>query len=323
MKKIFLTIFIICGMAASALAQLDGARVYWPLPKNTNIVGAHVIFGTVNAAWSNWERLQPSVDIQNNLYMLTYTRIQPILNRTAIWTLILPAGDIKTNASLPVPGNQDFINGIGDPGFSATINLFGAPGLKAKEYVRHDLNTTINLGVRATFPVGQYDSDEALNMGSNQFKIRFSMPMVKALNAWIPGKRIALDVMPSITLISKNNDSQGSEVKQDPVLIVESHLSRDMTKKAFVSVDYSFISGGKATITDKATGVVTKTKNMETHLLGATVNFQINDNLQLFLTHMQTINQDSEPVTLQGSLLKATLTWSWHAVLQRAKDFHE
>lgn len=328
-RKIIIHVSVlICLLVANnkpLFAQLDGARVYWPLPKNTNIVGVHAIFGTVNAALSNWEFAQPNVNIQNNLYMLTYTRHQPVFNRTAMWTIVLPVGQIRTNSSLLVPGpTSEFVHGVGDPSISATINVYGAPGLKAKEYARYDLSTTIAFRMNASFPIGQYDKNEASSMGSNQYKVRLAVPMVKALSAWVPGKRLAVDVMPSVVFFSNNNDYRGQEVDQKPVLMVETHLSRDLTKKAFISLDYSFIRGGEATYIDKQTGVtVRETGAMNTHLLGMTVNFQINDNLQLFLTHLQTFAGEEEPVTLDGALVKATMTWSWHDVLQRAKDFHE
>ena len=322
--RFLIAIWVVCSLAFPAFGQLDGARVYWPLPMNTNIVGAHAAFGTMNAAWSNLERIEPRLSVQNSLYLFTYTRHQPILNRTTMWTVVLPAGQISTRTSLPNELNEAFFHGLGDPGISATINLFGAPGLKAKEYARYDLNTTIALGVNATFPLGQYDEDEPLNIGSNQYKVKFSLPMVKALSAWVPGKRVALDVIPSLTWLSTNSNSQGLEIEQDPMVSVESHLSRDLTKKAFISADYSYLRFGKTTYTSKETGaVIQETGAVDTHLLGMTLNFLINDNLQLFLTHLQTIGGGDEQLALEGALFKATLTWSWHAVLQRARDFHE
>ncbi len=321
---LLIAVFIVAALSLPARGQLDGARVYWPLPKNTNIVGVHAASGTMNAAWSNLEFIQPRFNVQNKLYLFTYTRHQPIFNRTTMWTLVLPAGEIKTSTSLPNELNEAFFHGIGDPGISGTINLFGAPGLKAKEYARYDLNTTVALGINTTFPLGQYDETEPVNIGSNQYKVKFSLPVIKALTAWVPGKRVALEVNPSLTWLSTISNNQGQEISQDPTLSLEAHLSRDITKKAFLSLDYSFLRFGKTTYTSKENGVVLgENAAMETHLLGMTANFVINDNLQLFLTHLQTIGSDEENVSLEGTLFKATLTWSWHAVLQRAKDFHD
>ncbi len=322
-KILLYCIFFLISLNSKLFAQLDGARVYWPLPKNTNILAAHLVTGTINATWNNFEFIQPNINIQNNLYMLTYTRVQPVLGKTAYWTIMLPAGQIETNSSLPIPGNIQFAKGLADPGISATINILGAPGMMAKEYLRYDLATTVNFGIKATFPLGNYDSDEALNLGSNQYKIKFFMPMVHAFSFWAAGERLALDFTPSATIITKNDDAMGSEVEQDPVFMIESHLSRDITKRAFISLDYSYIFGGAATYTDKASGVTVKESDeFDTHLLGLTINFQVNDHMQLFLTHVQTFNDNNDKITLKGAIVKASLTWSWHDYFEKVGDFH-
>ena len=48
MKNIFL-LALLSLISLQAMAQLDGARVYWALPKNMNIVSAHLISGKANA----------------------------------------------------------------------------------------------------------------------------------------------------------------------------------------------------------------------------------------------------------------------------------
>ena len=290
LRVAFVLIVILFLGSSRVFAQLDGARVYWPLPKNTNIVAVHFGTGTMNATWNNFELLQPGLNIQNNIYMLTYTRVQPIFGRTTNWTVIIPAADIQTNTSLPDPGLSQLAKGLADPGLSATINLLGAPGMRAKDYIRYDLTTTLNFGFKTTFPFGNYDDEELLNIGSNRFKFKFFLPIVHSFTFWAPGERLVLDVTPSVTLATKNNNSMGNEIEQKPLFVIESHLSYDITKRAFLSLDYSYVFGGKATYIDKETGLVVRTTDsFDTHLLGVTANFEINDHMQIFLTHAQTI----------------------------------
>lgn len=324
MKRILLSLILVLAICGSTFAQLDGARVYWPLPKNTNLVGVHVINGTLNATVNNLERVQPNFDVENKMYMLTYTRIQPIFGRTTAWTLVAPAAELKSNSTVPLTTFDPYAHGFGDLMFGSTINLIGAPGLKAKDYIRYDLNFNVSLGLNVSFPTGQYDSDELLNIGSHRFKYRFSLPMVKSLMAWVPGGRTTLEVVPSVTLLSDNTAGDDYTVEQSPVYAIESHLTRDLAKRAWVSLDYTYITGGRTTTVDNSSGASVSGKDMVAGLFGATVNFTINDNLQLFLTHMQSVDNDStDPITLEGALFKATLIWSWHGVLQKVSDFHD
>ena len=44
--------------------------------------------------------------------------------------------------------------------------------------------------------------------------------------------------------------------------------------------------------------------------------------MQLFVTHMQTLSESSDDdVSLEGSLTKVTISWSWHDVLERVRRF--
>ncbi len=310
--------------ANTAHAQLDGTRAYWTLPKNFNVMAVHSITGTANATWVNLQHIQPTLDIENQLYLLTFTRSQPTFGRSTWYTAALPAGVIKTNSSLPVATNDPFVHGVGDPSLSVTMNLFGAPGLMLREFVRYDQRTTVSLGMKASLPIGQYDAEEPLNVGSNQFKLRASLPIVHSLGPWVPGSRTTLEVAPSLTWLADNDDSQGNTVEQDPLTAVETHLTRDITRRAFLSLDYSYIRFGSSTARDNTSGTVTQvTDATSAHLLGGTVNFQINDNLSLFLTHMQTFSPEDKPVVLEGALSRVTLAWSWHRVIERRRNLSE
>lgn len=311
-------------MPTFGYAAFDGARVYWPLPKNTNILAGHLISGTANASWSNWSTIQPNIDIASDIYLLTYTRVQPVFGRTIFWQGALPMGTTRTSSILPVDTSHTFTNGLGDPTLAATINVVGMPGMKAKDWVRHEQGLSVSVGVSVTAPWGQYDADDTLNIGSNQWKSRLSMPLVKSFGAWVPGSRTTLEIMPAVVLFGDNDDAQGAEIEQDPLYSVEVHLTRDITKQAFISLDYTWLSGGEETLTDPTTGfALRETQGIDAEMLGVTMAFEVNDNLRLFLTHMQTISETSDAFSLEGSLTKLTLSWSWHDVLEKVRQFRQ
>lgn len=320
MKKIPLLLILLL-VSSPVHTAFDGPRVYWPLPKNTNIVSTHLVSGVANASWTNWNRIQAGVNIANDLYLLNYTRVQPVFGRTAYWQAFLPAGSLTTSSNLPMLTNSTAANGFGDPTIAATINVFGAPELAAKEYLRHDLDLSVNIGLNITMPLGEYDSDELLNIGSNQWKTRISVPIVKSLGRWVPGKRTTLELMPAITFISDNDSAQGNRIEQDPVTSLELHLTRDLTQKAFISLDYTRINGGDEQFISKSTGLsVRETDGLDANLLGITLGFEIEDNLHLFLTHIQTVAEDDDGLSLEASITKISLSWSWHDFFEKINE---
>ena len=319
-----------CAVAASLMIQtsanaaFDGARIYWPLPKNTNIVSAHLITGTANVSWSNWSAVQPDIDIRSDIYMLGYTRIQPVFGRTVNWQLLVPAGTTSTSSVLPVATNDTFVNGFADVGIGGTVNVFGVPEMMAKDFIRHELDLSVNLGLMVYAPTGQYDPDETLNLGSNQWKTRISVPVVKSFGEWVPGKRTTLEIMPAAVFFGDNDEAQGNRIEQDPVYSVEMHLTRDITKQSYISLDYTWLDGGEETFKDIDSGAtVRESSGLDAEILGVTLGFQVNDNLNLFLSHAQTLSEDSGSFSLEGSITKISFTWGWHDVLERVRQFKE
>lgn len=320
----FIVVLVGLVLPVSAFAQLDGPRVYWPLPKNMSVLGVHGVLGTANATFVNVNRIQPSLNLQNTLFLLSYSRSQPLFGRSVLFTGVVPAGVIETNSSLPT-ASDPFVHGLGDPSVGMTVNLFGAPGLMLREWLRYDLKTTVSLGAIFNLPAGQYDETQSLNVGSNQFKTRIHLPIVHSLGPWVSGERTTVEVTPSITFLANNDDSLGSTVDQDPMLSLETHLTRDVTRNAFASLDYTYLRFGQSTFVDNETGEIERTVgSRETHLLGATVSFRVNDNLLLYVTHMQTFNGTDvgSRVALEGALTRFSLTWSWHPVVERRRSFN-
>ena len=307
-------------LAAPLAAQFDGPQIYWTLPINMNIVGVTAVHGAMNAAWTNFQRVEPSLQVDNSLYLLSYSRSLGLMGRSAVVTAMVPAGRIRVTSDLP-PGTgvgNEFVHGLGDPSLGVWVNLRGAPKQKVRDFVRYEQGSTVALSSAVTFPLGRYHGDEPVNIGSNQWKVKLGLPIVQAIGSWVPGKRTTLEVTPTVTLAGDNTDALGLTLSQDPTYAAEAHLRRDITKKAFLSLDYSYIRLGATTYTDNASGDLSRTGSAsQTHLFGVTAGFEVNDNMRLFITHMQTTSEDIDAVDLRGELLKVTVSWGWHSVLER------
>ena len=196
--------------------------------------------------------------------------------------------------------------------------------MKAKEYIRYDLGWSVNLGVNLTAPTGSYDESESLNVGSDQWKSRVSMPILRSLGAWVPGRRTTLEIMPSATFFGSGPTTGALEIDQDPLYGLELHLTRDVTQKAFVSLDFTWLEGGEETTLDASSGVeLGESEGIDAKLIGATFGFEVNDHLNVFISHMQTIDEEADGVSLEGSLTKFLFSWSWHDVLERVRNFRD
>lgn len=325
MKYLF-TICLLVFLGIEVSAQLDGPRIYWALPKNLNIVSAHAITANGNASINNLSFINPSAAVKSNLYMLTYMRSQPVLGRTFYSTLIVPAGDITANLNVDVPGpitnaNTLYQHGMGDIIWSNTINLIGAPGMGIYDYMRNETPTKVYFQAAATFPTGQYDAADPINIGSNQYKLKVGLPIVQRIGPLIDGKRISIEAFPSYTFISNNDDLQGQEAKQEGLFVLESHITKDITKKGFLSIDYSYMNGGDTEFYDKNGSLVKTQAGQDVHLIGATLGFTVSDHLNLSVTHNQTFSSGNDLTSLDGAFTKVTLSWVFHDFQEKFNNF--
>lgn len=322
MKRYIALAALSTALTLPAFAQLDGARVNVPLPKNTNLVGGTYVGGTANTSWSAFNNIQGDFDIDSSVYALSYTRSQPVFGRTVHWTGILPAGTLRTDSPLPISATNAYADGLGDISVGATVNIFGAPELPVRETFRYEPDWVVGLGVMMTAPTGSYDPDEVLNIGSNQWSTRISAPVMKNFGDWVPGRRTILEITPSVRVFGDNDDSFGETVEQDPLYAVEAHLSRDMNSDAFFSLDYTWLDGGEETRTSNATGLPAGTTDgLSAQIFGASFGYKVNDNLSVFVGHQQTISESADPFELRGSLTSVRFVWGWHDVLQRRNNF--
>ncbi len=326
MKYIYITL-ISLFLFGPTQAQFDGPRTYLAAPKKLNILSAHFINAQANASINNLSFINPDTSVESNLYMLTYTRSQPVLGRTFFSNLIVPAGNITANLNVDPLGpgatsSSVFQHGFGDLTWLNTINLIGAEELMIKDFVRHESPSLLYLQAGITFPTGQYDSENPINMGSNQFKLKLGLPFIQRIGPWITGKSMTLEVFPAYTIIGKNNDFQGQEVEQSGLFTLESHLTKDITKSGYLSLDYSYITGGSSEFFSKETGMmVNEQAGQNVHLIGATLGLNINDNLNLTLTHNQTFSSGNDNVSLDGTVTKITLSWIFHDFQNKFKNY--
>ncbi len=318
-----LAIAAICLTGATpALAEFDGPRVYWPIPKNTNIISFSRFEGRANLKFPVFENYRGTLDVAPDFWVGTYVRSQPLFGRTILWQASLPFGSLDTDSSLPLGATNTFADGIGDLTFGAAVNVAGVPELAVRDYLRWEETLSVNVGLHFSAPTGTYDANEALNMGSNRWSARLSAPIMWNIGDWVPGRRTTLEVMPAVRWFGDNDSSFGDTVEQDPLYSVEAHLTRDITKNAFASLDWTYLSGGAQTFVSNSTGLTTGTSDeVDAHFLGFTFGYQVNDNASFQLSHMQAISGDIGGFDADAAVTKLQFVWSWHDVLERRSDF--
>jgi hypothetical protein len=298
---------------AVALAQVP-PRFYWKSLSGANAVP--VIFQSLSG---NANPIDPAhvvsadADIDANVLIAGYAKMLPLFDRTLTLAVLEPMGRISGDTTVAGRTYGQDATGFGDPMIEVGINLVGPKAQRTiPDVLRYEPGFSLDVIVDLAFPIGEYDSGQALNLGQNRWYGRVGAPMILQIGSWVPGRRTSLEVLPSIWCFSDNDDYVGENLSTDPMFQVEAHLTRDFTEHFWGSLDSTYLGGGKSTV-GGSTG-----DSLSNLGVGFTLGYQINDNISLTAGYMATVN-DSEPTDLQMDGFRISFTYGWHKIVEGQK----
>lgn len=296
-----------------AQAQLP-ARFYWK-----SLTGAQAVPVVYESLSGNTNPFDPSHSIMTDanfeatMTMACFAQTFPLFDRAAMGVLILPMGRISGEVNVAGRTATESTRGFGDPMLEFNINVIGPKAQKGiPDMLRYEPGLSVDLIADVALPIGEYDDDQALNIGQNRWYGRLGAPVILQLGQWVPGRRTTLELLPAVWLFGDNNDYVGQTLETDPMFQLDAHLSRDFNEHLWGALDATWYNGGKATIE----GV--KGDKINNIGLGLTFGYAINDNLNFTFGYMSTIN-DNDPDDLRMDKFMVTFVYGWHPVIEGMK----
>ncbi len=301
-------------LAASGAAAQVPARFYWKSLSGGNAVP--VIFNSISGNTNPFDPahiVTPDSSIDGTLAIAGYAHTFSMFDRAAMAAILLPMGRVSGDVNLGAKTINQSADGFGDPMLEFNINIFGPPAQKnLADALRYQPGFSVDLLFDLAIPIGEYNNDQALNLGQHRWYGRVGAPIVWQIGAWVPGQRTTLEFLPALWLFGNNNDYLGQTLKTDPLFQLDAHLTRDFTEKLWGSVDVAWYSGGQASIN----GV--SGQKLNNVGAGLTLGYQINDNLNLTLGYKSTFN-DNSPGDLRLNAFMLTFVYGWHPLIEGSK----
>ncbi|MBW4465559.1 MAG: transporter [Pegethrix bostrychoides GSE-TBD4-15B] len=247
-------------MAGQACAQQYGPRIFWLAPSDLNVIQFQFLYQKTNTAFDA-SVVYPNLDIDTTVLVGTYAPTFSLGDTSGQFILSVPyaAADVELSAgSREIDRSQA---GLADIYTEFRVGLVNAPGLSPQEFVQYmtEENPRVQLrGMVGVFvPVGDYDSDRVVNIGSNRWAFRAGIPAVIRLSSnWKPGNRTTLELLPSMDVYTDNNSPPLSSTRfantrfvadrtaQNPIFRMEGHLTQDISSEFWVSLDAQYNFGG-------------------------------------------------------------------------------
>lgn len=212
----------------------------------------------------------PSVPIEDaevklNSAVLAYVRTLDLWGRSGKFDIILPYTWASGSATFAGQAQTRDVSGLGDPRLRFSMLFYGAPALSLDEFQDYKPDIIIGGSFEVTPPLGQYDSDKLLNIGTNRWSLKPELGISKTLGP------LTLELSTGVRFYTDNNDFlDGKTLQLSPVYSVQGHLIYSITPGIWLGLDALYYTGARATIDGR------KGESVENVRVGLTVALPIN-----------------------------------------------
>ena len=206
----FFVLFVLMWFAEQAIAQELEPRKYANTPTDVNVIG-------LGYAWSNGNvLLDPALSIEDldadlHLIFANYLYSFGLFGKNAKFRALLPATTGRWEGTVNGIQGSRRDQGIGDAWVSLEWNFAGAPALERKGMSTYRPQWVFGTSVLVSIPVGSYDKDELLNLGTNRWSLRTELAAARTFGRW------TIEGVAGVRVFTDNDKLLGDNtLKQDP-----------------------------------------------------------------------------------------------------------
>lgn len=253
-----LAAFFVLLAAPPAFAQELEPRTYSNAPVDLNFLAVAYAYSTGNIL------LDPSlpiegIDSQLSIVALRYIRTVDFFGLSSkikgflpvakghwegVLTEALPGTDIEAGFR-----TRD-ASGFGDARVTWEVNFFGAPALGLREFAEFRPRTVVGASIQVVLPIGTYDSDRLINLGSNRWAFRPEIGISHTVRKW------TFEATLTTWLYATNKDFFGGmSLEQEAILALQGHVIYTFRPGMWVAFDAGYADGG----TTRIDGVIRNT----------------------------------------------------------------
>lgn len=244
----YVTLFVV-GLATIALCSAARAQDLEPRAYSNSPTGLN--FALAGYAYAKGSVLtDPSLPLDNvnneshGGYFALATTLN-VLGKSAKFDVVVPYISLSTEGLVFGVPRERHVTGFGDPQFRFSINFIGAPALTAAEFSSYQADFILGASFRVGVPLGQYDDDKLINIGSNRWSLKPEIGLSKTLGRW------TIELAPAAVFFTNNGDFFGGHTReQAPIYVVQAHVSYTILPGCWFGLDASYFVGGRTTVDD-------------------------------------------------------------------------
>ena len=240
---------ILCGYLFMAVvaASFAGAgeiepRAYVNTPVGVNFLLGGYAYSDGGLALSGTSPLKDA-ELTMHTGLLAYARSLDVMGKSAKFDIVLGYSDLSGAATVAGQKRTREISGFFDPRARFSINFIGAPALSVQDFANYQQDVIVGASVQVSAPLGQYDEDRLINLGSHRWFIK---PDIGVSKAW---GDFTLELSGGAFVFTDNHDFfGGKKLEQDPVYTTQLHATYNFGRGIWAALSGTYDHGGQTTV---------------------------------------------------------------------------
>ena len=287
MKNMFVSAVLCILLVVPNIVSAANSRDYVPFPADTFLFCAYFKHISANTLFSNGKKASSDFNLNQNLGIF-----RPVYYAN-IGKALYGDGGLIVDPQALIPFGEAHLDGAGVGGAQLSTSGIADPTVLATFWFVNDPKGKLWAGFSPyiSIPIGEYDKGRGLNLGNNRWGIKPELGIVKGL-----GEKTYLDLIVNGEFYTENdkyfNGSTQVKKEQDPLFGAEVHLSYDITKQWYASLDYFYNYGGET----KLDGAK-QNDAVNNHGLGLSLFWMVGSNNQLMVEYRDDFSVKNGPGT--------------------------
>jgi hypothetical protein len=181
--------------------------------------------------------------LQVHSALLAYARSLDVWGKSGKVDVVVPYAWLSGSADFQGQPREREVSGFADPRLRFSVNFYGAPALSLQEFASYKQDLIIGASLQVSAPLGQYDPDKLVNIGTNRWSFKPELGLSKALGP------LTLELTTGVTCYTENHDFLSGKTRaQAPIYSVQGHMSYTVGAGIWVAVDGTYYTGGRTTV---------------------------------------------------------------------------
>jgi hypothetical protein len=226
----------------AAAAQDLEPRAYANTPVGLNFLVAGYAYSSGDVATDASAPLEDA-EVQTHASLFAYARSLDVLGRSGKIDVVLPYAWTSGSATFAGAPVSRSVGGFGDPRVRFSVNFCGAPALGPEEFPSYEQDWILGASLQVGIPIGQYDGDRLLNLGTNRWSFK---PEIGLSKRW---RAFTLELSVAGTLFTENDDFFGGNLReQDGIYAIQAHAVYAFPRGFWGALDFTVFGGGETRI---------------------------------------------------------------------------